>query len=337
MDRAPNAIEMGQYVFDIDFHPKKNLVAGGMVNGVVEVYEYTESQNQKVMELKYHADAARSLVFSSTGEALYSASSDQSIRGFDGSGNVEWTQLQAHDCAVNVVKEVEPNVLVSGDDLGGLKIWDTRQHRCVVAWKDHKDFISDLAIDASIEHLISTSGDGTLACYDLRQRKLDDRSDDLDDELLSIVIGKDGKKVFCGSQEGVICIFNWGEWGDYNERFPGHPESIDAMLKIDESTICTGSSDGIIRVIQMHPNKLLGVIGDHEDFPIEVMKFSNDKRLIGSTSHTNKVHFWDVAYLFEEEDDEDIDTISSAGEEENSKQNFQSLGQSHRSDFFDDL
>lgn len=58
--------------------------------------------------------------------------------------------------------------------------------------------------------------------------------------------------------------------------------------------------------MQVHPNKLLGLIGDHEDFPVEVLKFSHDKRLVGSVSHTNKVHFWDVGYLFDDDgDDED--------------------------------
>lgn len=59
--------------------------------------------------------------------------------------------------------------------------------------------------------------------------------------------------------------------------------------------------------MQVHPNKLLGLLGDHEDFPVEVLKFSHDKKLIGSVSHTNKVHFWDVAYLYDEDDDEEGD------------------------------
>ena len=49
----------------------------------------------------------------------------------------------------------------------------------------------------------------------------------------------------------------------------------------------------------------MGLIGDHEDFPVENLNFSHDKKIIGSVSHTNKVHFWDVGYLFEEDDDED--------------------------------
>lgn len=60
-------------------------------------------------------------------------------------------------------------------------------------------------------------------------------------------------------------------------------------------------------MVQLHPNKLLGLIGDHEDLPVESLKFSHNKKIIGSVSHTNKVHFWDVGYLVEEDDGEEAD------------------------------
>ena len=43
---------------------------------------------------------------------------------------------------------------------------------------------------------------------------------------------------------------------------------------MDDNTIVTGSSDGLIRVVQIGPNRLLGVIGDHDDFPVERMASS---------------------------------------------------------------
>lgn len=51
----------------------------------------------------------------------------------------------------------------------------------------------------------------------------------------------------CGMQEGILNIFNWGEWGNISDRFPGHPESVDCLVPITENIICTGSTDGIIR------------------------------------------------------------------------------------------
>lgn len=102
-------------------------------------------------------------------------------------------------------------------------------------------------------------------------------------------------------------LFSWGNFGDMDDRFPGHPESIDTLLVIDEDTVCTGSSDGLIRIVQIHPNKLLGVIGDHDEMPVEKIDLSFDKNLIGSCSHDGNIRFWDSGFLFEADDDEDSD------------------------------
>lgn len=40
----------------------------------------------------------------------------------------------------------------------------------------------------------------------------------------------------------------------FNESFPawkGHPNSVDTLLKLDEDTVLTGSSDGIIRCVNL--------------------------------------------------------------------------------------
>ena len=50
-----------------------------------------------------------------------------------------------------------------------------------------------------------------------------------------------------GDGEGVLGLFHWGLWGDVTDRFPSHPDSIDAMVKISEDRICTGCMDGSVR------------------------------------------------------------------------------------------
>ena len=77
------------------------------------------------------------------------------------------------------------------------------------------------------------------------------------------------------------------------------------MLKVDESTVLTGSSDGLIRVISLMPNQLLGVVGDHDDFPVETMRYSVDRTLVASLSHDLVVRFWDVSCFLDDVDDQD--------------------------------
>ena len=48
-------------------------------------------------------------------------------------------------------------------------------------------------------------------------------------------------------------VFNWGEWGNISDRYPGHPSSIDCMIPLDEDFICTGCMDGKLRYVLPTP------------------------------------------------------------------------------------
>lgn len=50
------------------------------------------------------------------------------------------------------------------------------------------------------------------------------------------------------------------------------------QVKCDEETVFTGSSDGMIRIVQILPNRLLGVVGEHSDCPVERMTLSPDRK-----------------------------------------------------------
>ena len=57
----------------------------------------------------------------------------------------------------------------------------------------------------------------------------------------------------------------------------GHPSSVDALVAFDEDTVLTGSQDGLIRIISILPNSMLGVVGEHGDFPVEALALSHDR------------------------------------------------------------
>lgn len=56
-----------------------------------------------------------------------------------------------------------------------------------------------------------------------------------------------------------ILWFAWqvNRWGDMSDRIIGHPTdvSIDALVSLDENTICTGASDGHIRLVSLIHHK----------------------------------------------------------------------------------
>jgi hypothetical protein len=220
---------------------------------------------------------------------------------------------------------------------------------------EHTDFISDLCAGGPRRPhmLLATSGDGTLSVHDARaasssaapaapaagtQKKKKTgasarrRADGLvarsepggaDDELLSVAVARGGGKVVAGGQSGALSIFSWGEWEDPTDRFPGHPESVDALAAVDEGTLLTGSSDGLIRVIGLLPNRLMGVLGVHGDdgSPVERLAVGGGGgkgaalRALASSGHGECVRLWDLGCFFEEEEEDEDDEEGEAAEE----------------------
>jgi hypothetical protein len=64
----------------------------------------------------------------------------------------------------------------------------------------------------------------------------------------------------------------------------------------------------LIRVVQIHPDKLLGILGDHDGFPIEKLAFTCNRHFVGSMTHDNFIRIWDARIL----QDNDMDSLASS-------------------------
>lgn len=298
----PKDLKFDDLVVDICFHPNREVIAAGHIGGNVTIHTYsTTGENNELMNLEHHKKACRALKFSSDGIHLYTASKDKSIQVIDlNTGSVKQKLKGAHSSAIYCLQVTGENFLASGDDDGCLKLWDLRTKTAVMDMKENEDYISDLAVDDQQKFLLATSGDGTLTAFNIRQKRMELQSELFDSELLSLSILKGNQKVLCGTSEGVINIFNWGEWGNISDRFPGHPLSIDCMVPITRDIVCTGSSDGIVRAVHILPNRFMGVVGEHDEFPVENLSLSHDRKLLASCSHDQTVKFWKVDNLKKE-------------------------------------
>lgn len=303
----------------------------------MEVWETDDSRDRArlLKTVTCHQDSAcRTLSFVNDGALLLTGSSDRSILATDVSTGKLLSRLSnAHKSAVNRLVSIDRHTVASGDDDGVVKIWDTRQQTACGQFAPFVDFVSDIchvpmgygagetvpekqitdpdtpgtsaegeqsAVNTHPGSLVVTSGDGTIGHLSLHNYKELGQSDTLDDELLSVCVLKNGRKAIAGSQTGTLNIFDYGKWEEYSDRFPGHPMSIDSVIKVDEDTVLTGSSDGIIRIISILPNKMLGVVGEHGDMPVERMCVSKDKTTLATASHDHTIKLWDVKYLWEE-------------------------------------
>jgi WD40 repeat protein len=82
-------------------------------------------------------------------------------------------QLSNQGGKVYAMKTVDDQTLITGDDLGTLRMFDLRQGNDPI-WseKQCEEYISDLDLDASKRMLLATSGDGSLSAINIRTKKL---------------------------------------------------------------------------------------------------------------------------------------------------------------------
>ncbi|KAM4747304.1 WD repeat-containing protein 55 [Rhinophrynus dorsalis] len=297
---TPEDIVFEVAVNTIAFHPSRELIAAGDLDGDVFIYSYSclENGNKEVLSFGNHLKSCRDSAFTSDGQQLFTVSKDKSVNIYSmEEGKLNKRISKAHDSPLNTLLLIDENLFATGDDNGMVKVWDLRRDKAIMEMKNHEEYISDMTIDQNKKILLTSSGDGTLGVFNIKRRRFELLSEYQNGDLTSVAIMKRGKKVACGSSEGTIYLFNWNGFGATSDRFAVKAESIDCMIPITDNVVCTGSMDGVIRAINILPNRVIGRVGQHPGEPIEQLAKSQDGRFLASCAHDEKVKFWDVSSL----------------------------------------
>lgn len=295
-------INLGGPPFDVDFHPSDSLVAAGLINGYLLLYRYAGvSEPQRLLKVRAHKKSCRAARFINDGRAILTGSPDCSILATDVETGAKIAHLEhAHTAPINRIINLTESTIASGDDEGCIKVWDTRQQSCCSTFEVHEEYISDMTLASDSMRLLATSGDGTLSVCNLRSNKVQAQSEFSEDELLSVAIMKNGRKVICGTQTGTLLLYSWGFFKDCSDRFVDLcPNPVDALLKLDEDRLITGSYNGLISLVGILPNRIIQPIAEHSEYPVERLALSHDKKILGSISHDQILKLWDMDELLQ--------------------------------------
>lgn len=266
---------------------------------------------------------------------------------FDSTGS---TSKQTID-APTVVHALSPQTLLLSTDSGALHLYDLRDPapsapvsdsktafinaRPSQTYHPHTDYISDLAAippsaasTSGFSKQWLTTGSTTLALTDLRRGVLA-KSEDQEELLLSCLYvtglpvkkssGSSGEKAVVGGGDGVITLWEKGQWDDQDERIivSRDGETLDCLAHVPDGIggigkkIAIGCGDGKIRFVRLGMNKVVSENQHDEVEGVVEIGFDVEGRMISGGGQMVKV--WQEHTEGEaDEDDEAEDSDAEA-------------------------
>lgn len=298
MKQFYTSINCDDLVFDVQFHPKEDIICAGLINGHLEIYKLLEEKRKfkKKHSIECHTDAIRCIEFSKKGDTVLTGSTDKHCSIIDINGNILWKQ-KCHKERITSVLFTSKNTFVSADEKGIMKHWDIRSNSKKPIYEiiEFNDYVSSLSFCQNTNSIIATSSE-YLGVFDLIQKKklsLNAMSDPMEDELLCSSFVRNNSKLICGTIGGFLIIFSKDYWGNFNDRIKVCKDSISSIVKINETVVCVGTGNGSIKTVSLFPNKIKNDIGRHNDNDsIEKITINKSKDLIASIALDNYIHFY---------------------------------------------
>ena len=318
------SIECKDTILSISTHFNKWLACIGLINGTAELWEIPKKgqtvslKKLPIIQIKppkfYSCELFISCrvvefsIFCDSSDLIALGYSNGHIQVVDCEGKVLWISKYSNKHGITSIEWISERMLISGDEKGILHVWNVSKKHKNFLFKDNHmdDYTSDMRYDPSTHNLLVTCGNGKMYVYNFSESsnelRLKSVSNQQDSDLKSIQIVCNGKKVVVGTLEGILGIWSWNKWEDTSDRIKGHVEPIECILKLSEKTILTGSTDGLIRVIHLFPNKFLGILADLGDQSIEALAWSCDKGYILCSSFNSMLYLIETSIIFDDID-----------------------------------
>ncbi|SBT71616.1 nucleolar Jumonji domain interacting protein, putative [Plasmodium malariae] len=302
-------------VFDVEFHPKLDLLCAGLFDGNLILYklkkdvkqneeqdvEHNEDEKkkfEKIWHIYNHEKTIRCVSFSKKGKTILSASSDNKCALTDITGKVIWTNT-CHKNLISSILFTSLNTFLTADEIGVIKHWDVRDKskKPIHKIKVYDDIISSMLLDHNEKSIIVSSG-GHLSHFDiLYKKKISSHTISIEykDDLLCSQLIAHNSKIVCTTINGDIIIFSKEPWGNIDGKIKASKEMINTFVKLDEYIILFGTYDGLIKAAHFHSNKVGDIIARHDAAEaIEKLTINKKKNILASISHDYSINFYPI-------------------------------------------
>ena len=218
-------------------------------------------------ELEGHTSGVFSLIKINKTK-IASASADKAIKIWDLSNN-SFKTLNGHTSYVYTLLKLNEQIIMSASEDKTMKIWNITIGECIATLVGHTkavNSIKKISKKLTSNMIASGSSDKTLKLWEIIEKSENNEQ----------------CNSFCDS-------FNW----TCILTLTGHTDAITTIEKLSQNKICSGSSDGYIKIWDILTGVCLNRLIGHERNISSLVKLSNTQIISGGCD--NLIKIWDIS------------------------------------------
>ena len=278
-----------------------------------------EKPPEPLVTLKGHGGAVLSIMFTSDGRRLLTASGDDTIKTWAVETEPEWLTLGEYERAVYALAFSPDGKLIAAGGQGDekaktLRVWDRVSGKELFALAAGAGIINNVAFSPDSQTLAVAGTRATSKLWDVRTgqsiRMLwepPEVSSPLQGigagqsagliksrDLFSIVFSHDGKLLATGSSAGDVSLVD-PETGETLRLLAGHTKGVEAVaFSPDDKRLVTASHDGTLRLWDVVSGSELAKV-EVDPQGVRAVSFNPDGTLLATGGADRTARLWDVS------------------------------------------